>query len=147
MAINQLSPKNILLVEDNPADVRMTKEALVNAKIHHNLHNVNDGRHAISFVRKEGKYTDAPHPDIILLDLNLPVKDGREVLAELKVDADLRHIPIVVLTTSERNEDIKSAYDLHANCYVVKPLDFNQFCDAIKSIGNFWFTTVSLPRR
>ncbi len=147
MTNKPLSAKEILLIEDNPADVRLTKEALSNSKIVYNLHNVNDGRHAMSFLRKEDKYAAAPRPDLILLDLNLPVKDGREVLAELKVDKDLRRIPIIVLTTSAREEDITAAHDLHANCYIVKPLDFDQFCTAIKSIENFWFTTVALPTR
>jgi two-component system response regulator len=141
-----LNSMTILLVEDNPADVRLTKEALADTKIVHKLHSVSDGRHALSFLRKQDKYSSAPRPDIILLDLNLPIKDGREVLAELKIDSDLKHIPIVVLTTSERKEDIKAAYDLHANCYIVKPIDFEQFCVAIKSIENFWFNTVALPQ-
>lgn len=144
MAIKQLIPKDILLVEDNPADVLLTKQALADTKLAHNLHNVNDGRHAMFFLRRENKYAAAPRPDIILLDLNLPVKDGREVLAEIKTDTDLRQIPIIILTTSERKEDIKAAYDLHANCYIVKPIDFDQFCNAIRSIEHFWFTTVAL---
>jgi two-component system, chemotaxis family, response regulator Rcp1 len=145
MMNKQLSPMDILLVEDNPADVRLTKEALGSIKVSHTLHNVSNGHHAISFLRKQDKYASAPRPDIILLDLNLPVKDGRQVLSELKVDSDLRNIPIIVLTTSQRKEDIKAAYDLHANCYIVKPIDFDQFCEAIKSIESFWFTTVALP--
>jgi len=146
MVNKRLNPLNILLIEDSPADVLLTKNALADAKVPYHLYNVNDGRHAMSFLRREDRYATAPRPDIILLDLNLPVKDGREVLAELKLDKDLMRIPIIVLTTSEREEDIKAAYDLHANCYIVKPIDFDQFCNVIKSIENFWFATVALAQ-
>jgi chemotaxis family two-component system response regulator Rcp1 len=136
---------DILLVEDNPADVFLTKEALAESKIAHHLHDVGDGKHAMSFLRKQDKYASVPRPDLILLDLNLPVKDGREVLAELKADEDLKLIPIIVLTTSALEKDISTAYNLNANCYVVKPMDFNEFCTVIKSIENFWFKTAKLP--
>lgn len=145
MVNKQMIPKDILLIEDNPADVLLTKEALADMQTAHRLHSVSDGRHAMSFLRKEDKYASAPRPDIILLDLNLPVKDGREVLAELKMDKDLRRIPIIVLTTSERKEDITTAYDLNANCYIVKPIDFDQFSLALKTIESFWFNIVALP--
>lgn len=147
MIDQQQNPIDILLVEDNPADVLLTKEALAESNISHRLHNVADGRHAMFFLRKQDKYAKAPRPHIILLDLNLPVKDGREVLAELKADKDLRRIPVVVLTTSERKEDIEAAYGLNANCYIVKPIDFEQFCKVVKAIQNFWFSVVALPSR
>jgi two-component system response regulator len=135
----------ILLVEDNPADVLLTKEALTDTKLPYFMHTVGDGVHAMRFLRKQDKYSDARRPDIIMLDLNLPVKDGREVLAELKADKDLRRIPVIVLTTSSREQDVTTSYDLGANCYIVKPVDFTEFCDVVKSIENFWFNIVSLP--
>lgn len=144
---NQKGPIDILLVEDNPADILLMKEAIAQVKIPNILHSVTDGSHAMLFLRQEGKYSSAPRPDIIFLDLNLPVKDGREVLAELKKDNDLRRIPVVVLTTSNRDQDIDSAYDLNANCYIVKPIDFDQFCDTVQSIQNFWFSTAVLPSK
>ena len=123
----------------------MTKEALKEAKIHNMLHVVADGVEAMDFLRKTGGYSDVPVPDLIMLDLNLPRKDGREVLAEIKGDGELRRIPVVVLTTSSAEEDILKAYDLHANCFITKPVDFIQFTMVIKSIEDFWFTIVKLP--
>lgn len=138
-------PVEILLVEDNMADVRLTKEVLKDSKVRNNLHFVMDGVEAVSFLRKEGKYQDAPKPDLILLDLNLPKKDGREVLEEIKNDEILRRIPVVVLTTSKAEQDILRSYNLHANCYITKPVDLEQFITVVKSIEEFWFTIVKLP--
>jgi len=139
-------PVEILLVEDNPGDVRLTREALREGKVHNNLHVAKDGVEALAFLRKEGdEYAGAVRPDLILLDLNLPRKDGREVLEEIKADPSLRHIPVVVLTSSEAEQDIVRAYDLHANCYVSKPVDLDQFITVVQSIENFWFTIVKLP--
>jgi len=135
----------ILLVEDNPADVRLTREALKEGIIVNNLSVVYDGVDAMAFLRRQGKYALAPRPDIILLDLNLPKKDGREVLAELKEDPNLRRIPVVVLTTSKAEQDILKAYDLHANCYVTKPLDLDEFMILVRSIEEFWLAVVRLP--
>ncbi len=135
----------ILLVEDNPGDVRLAKEGLRESKVINNLHVVDDGVDAMAFLRKEGNYADAVTPDLILLDLNLPKKDGREVLAEVKGDKDLRRIPIVILTTSQAEEDVMKTYDLHANCYVTKPVDLDQFVKIVKSLNNFWFEMVTLP--
>lgn len=135
----------ILLVEDNPGDVRLTSEGLREGKISNNLSVVGDGIDAIAFLRREGQFANAPRPDLILLDLNLPRKDGREVLAEIKADEDLRRIPVVVLTTSSAEQDIVRTYDLAANCYVTKPLDFEAFVEMVKSIEDFWFTIVTLP--
>ncbi|MBC8264010.1 MAG: response regulator [Anaerolineales bacterium] len=135
----------ILLVEDNPGDVRLAQEALKDAKMRNNLHVARDGVEAMAFLRREGKYADAPHPDLILLDLNLPKKDGREVLAEVKADEDLRRIPVVILTMSKDEEDILKTYNLHANCYVTKPLDLDQFIKVVKAIEDFWLTIVKLP--
>lgn len=135
----------ILLVEDNPGDVRLTKEALRDSKMHNNLYVVDDGVKAMDFLNHLPPYEDAPRPDIILLDLNLPRKDGREVLAEVKASEDLRRIPVVVLTTSNDEEDILRSYDLYANCYITKPVDFNRFITIVKSIENFWFSIVKLP--
>jgi two-component system, chemotaxis family, response regulator Rcp1 len=138
-------PIEVLLVEDNPGDVRLTKEALREGKVRNNLHVAPDGLEALAFLRREGPYEDAVRPDLILLDLNLPRKDGREVLSEIKRDDTLRHIPVVVLTSSQAEQDILRAYDLHANCYVSKPVDLDQFITVVKSIENFWFTIVKLP--
>ena len=138
-------PVEILLVEDNPGDVRLTEEALKEGKVLNNIHLANDGVEAVSFLQKEGKYTDAVRPDLILLDLNLPKKDGREVLMEIKKDEALRRIPVVVLTTSRAEEDIIRTYDYHANCYITKPVDFDQFIKVIKSIEDFWLSVVKLP--
>jgi CheY-like chemotaxis protein len=138
-------PIEILLVEDNPADVRLTMEALKEDKVLNHLSVAMDGVEALAFLRHEGHYAGAPRPDLVLLDLNLPRKDGREVLAEIKRDPDLRRIPVVVLTTSQAEQDIVKSYDLYANCYVTKPVDLHQFISAVKSIEGFWFTVVKLP--
>jgi CheY-like chemotaxis protein len=135
----------ILLVEDSPADILLTREAFEHNKIVNAIHVVEDGIQAIDFLYKRGAYASAPRPDLILLDLNLPRKNGREVLAEIKADPDLRSIPIVVLTTSSADEDILRAYDLNANCYVVKPVGFDNFMQVIQSIRHFWFSVVTLP--
>ncbi|MGD9385089.1 MAG: response regulator [Thioalkalispiraceae bacterium] len=135
----------ILLVEDNPGDVRLTREALKEAKVGNNLHVVEDGVAAMSFLRREAEFSEVPRPDLILLDLNLPKKDGREVLEEIKADNSLKTIPVVVLTTSHAEEDIVRSYDLHANCYVTKPVDLDQFIHIVKSIEDFWLTIVRLP--
>lgn len=135
----------ILLIEDNPGDVRLTKEALKECKIANKLHVALDGIEAINFLSKKGKFNNSPRPDVILLDLNLPKKDGREVLAEIKQDKDLRRIPVVVLTTSKSEEDIIKTYNLHANCYISKPIGMEQFIKVVKSIGDFWFSIVKLP--
>jgi CheY-like chemotaxis protein len=138
-------PVEILLVEDNPGDVRLTKEALKEGKVYNNLHWAKDGVEALEFLKRQGKNANAPRPDIILLDLNLPKKDGREVLAVIKNDADLKHIPVVVLTTSEAEEDVLKSYALHANCYVTKPVDLEKFIQVVQSIDRFWLTVVTLP--
>lgn len=138
-------PVDILLVEDNPGDVRLVMEALGDGKVQSKLHVVRDGMEAIALLRGEGKYADAPHPDLILLDWNMPKKDGPEVLAEIKEDPKLKHIPVVILTSSSAREDIIKAYNLHANCYVIKPIDLEQFITMIRSIIDFWLTTVKLP--
>lgn len=146
MIIHSLQiPLEMLLVEDNPDDVDLTIEALEDTKVANRLHVVTDGIAALSFLRREGKYAQAPRPAIILLDLNLPKKDGREVLADIKADPVLRRIPVVVLTTSSAEDDIQRAYDLHANCYITKPVDFEQFVRVIQAIENFWLTVVQLP--
>jgi chemotaxis family two-component system response regulator Rcp1 len=139
------TPVEILLVEDNPGDVRLTLEALKDGKMCNRLSIVGDGVEALAFLRKEGRYADAPRPDLILLDLNLPRKDGRDVLAEIKEEETLKRIPVVVLTTSTAEKDILKTYDLHANCYINKPVDFEQFITVVKSIEDFWFTIVKLP--
>lgn len=138
-------PINILLVEDNPGDVRLTVEALREGKVQNQLHVVSDGMEAMAFLKREGKYSDAPHPDLILLDLNLPKKDGHEVLAEIKENSMLKCIPVVVLTGSNAGEDILKTYNLHANCYITKPVDLDQFIMVVKSIKDFWLTVVKLP--
>ncbi len=139
-------PAEVLLVEDSPGDVRLTREALKEGKVRNNLSVVSDGVEAMEFLRREGKYKDAPRPDIVLLDLNMPRKDGREVLAEMKSDEQLKRIPVVVLTTSEAEQDILRTYDLHANCYLTKPVDLEQFISIVKSVEDFWLTIVQLPR-
>jgi two-component system, chemotaxis family, response regulator Rcp1 len=136
----------ILLVEDNPGDVRLTREALKEEKICNQLHVAMDGEEALDFLYQRGPFYAASRPDIILLDLNLPKKDGREVLAEIKQDSNLRTIPVVILTTSEDEEDILRAYDLHANCYITKPVDLHKFMEIVKRIEAFWFSIVKLPR-
>jgi CheY-like chemotaxis protein len=137
---------DVLLVEDDPGDVLLTKEAFEHNKVQNKLHVVSDGEQAIAFLRQEGEFSDAPRPDLILLDLNLPRKDGREVLEDIKADANLRSIPVVVLTTSEAEEDILKSYHLHANAYVAKPVDFDQFIRVVRQIDDFFVTVVKLPR-
>jgi chemotaxis family two-component system response regulator Rcp1 len=137
---------DILMVEDNPGDARLTREALKESKVCNNLHHVRDGVEAMQFLRKEGEFAGAPTPDIILLDLNLPRKDGRQVLAELKAIPHLKHIPVVVLTTSEAEQDIVKSYELHANCYITKPVDLDKFVEIIHGIENFWLSIVKLPQ-
>ena len=139
------SPVEILLVADNPGDERLTREALKEGKVYNNLHWVKDGVEAMEFLYRRGKYKDAPRPDIILLDLNLPKKDGREVLQEIKGDGELKRIPVVVLTTSKAEEDVLKTYNLHANCYVTKPVDLEKFIVVVRSIDVFWLTVVTLP--
>jgi CheY-like chemotaxis protein len=139
------SPVEILLVEDNPGDVRLTREALKEGKVYSNLHWAKDGVEALEFLRHEGRFADVPRPDIILLDLNLPKKDGREVLSEIKNDEDLKRIPVVILTTSKAEEDVLRSYQLHANCYVTKPVDLEKFIVVVQSIDRFWLTVVTLP--
>ncbi|QWF76703.1 response regulator [Amycolatopsis sp. CA-230715] len=141
-----LDPIDILLVEDDPGDVLMTKEAFEHHKIRNTLSVVADGVEALQFLRREAPYEDAPRPGLILLDLNLPRMDGREVLSEIKASPDLRTIPVVVLTTSEAEEDILRSYDLHANAYVTKPVDFDRFVEVVRQIDDFFVTVVKLPR-
>ncbi len=140
-----ISPIDILLVEDNPGDVQLTKEALQEVKVLTNLFVVENGVEALDFLYKRNKYAAAIRPDIIFLDLNLPLKNGREVLEVIKSDDDLKRIPVVILTSSKAEEDIVKSYNLHANCYITKPLDFNQFAGVVKAIEEFWFTVVKLP--
>src|SRR5688572_20296693 len=139
-------PLEILMVEDSSADVRLTREAFKEAKILNRLSVVKDGVEGMAFLRRQGLYADAPRPDLVLLDLNLPRKDGREVLAEVKADPDLRRIPVVVLTTSSAEEDVLRSYDLHANAYITKPVDFARFVDVVRQVDEFFFTVVRLPR-
>jgi chemotaxis family two-component system response regulator Rcp1 len=136
---------DILIVEDNSGDARLIKEVLNENKIYSSLYIVNDGVDAMDFLRNKGKYKTAPKPDLVILDLNLPRKDGREVLAEMKSDDILKHIPIVIMTISQAEEDILKSYNLHANCYITKPIDLNQFIKVVKSIEDFWFSIVKLP--
>ena len=138
---------DILLVEDNPGDVRLTEEALKEGKFCNTLHVVHDGVEALAFLMREGQYAGAPRPDLIMLDLNLPRKDGREVLADIKTDERLKRIPVVILTTSKSEEDILRSYDLHANCYITKPVDFDQFINVVRSIEGFWLSVVMLPQQ
>jgi len=140
-----LQPVEILLVEDSPTDALLAKEALEHSKIVNTLHTVTDGVEAMAFLGGAGKHQGAPRPGLILLDLNLPRKDGREVLAEIKADENLKRIPVVVLTTSKNEADILKAYGLHANCYIVKPVDFEKFVEVVRSIESFWFSVVTLP--
>lgn len=143
---NQVSkPINILIVEDNEGDARLIKEVLDTNKIFNSLYIVKDGVQAMDFLNKNEKYADVPSPDLIILDLNLPKKDGREVLAEIKSDDNLKKIPVVVMSTSQAQEDILKSYNLHANCFITKPIDLNQFVKVVKSIEEFWFTIVKLP--
>jgi CheY-like chemotaxis protein len=141
------TPIEVLLVEDDPGDVLMTKEAFEEHKVRNNLSVVNDGSEAIAFLRRQGPYADAPRPDLVLLDLNLPRRDGREVLSEIKSDPGLRQIPVVVLTTSAADEDIVRSYQLHANAYVTKPVDFDRFIEVVRQIDDFFVSVVKLPPR
>jgi len=141
----QAAPIEILLVEDNLGDMRLTQEALKEGKVYSNLHWAKDGVEALEFLQRRGKHENAPRPDIILLDLNLPRKDGREVLEEIKTDDELKQIPVVVLTTSKAEEDVVRSYALHANCYVTKPVDLEKFIVVVQSIDRFWLTVVTLP--
>jgi chemotaxis family two-component system response regulator Rcp1 len=138
---------DILLVEDNPGDVRLAREALKDSKLLNKLYEVEDGVKAMAFLRQEGSYADVPRPDLVLLDLNLPRKNGREVLAEIKADEILRGIPVVILTISRADEDVLKSYDLHANCFISKPFDMEQFVKVVKSIEDFWFSIVRLPNK
>ncbi len=140
-----MKPVEILLVEDNPGDVRLTQLALSNQELVHHLSVVSNGVEALAFLQREGKYRQAPRPDIILLDLNLPLMDGREVLNRIKSDGDLKRIPVVILTTSDDERDILNSYDLHANCYIKKPVDINRFLKIVQAIEEFWFSIVRLP--
>jgi len=135
----------VLLVEDNPGDVRLTVEVFKDAKVRNKLHVVEDGVEALAFLRREGKYAKTPRPDLVLLDLNLPRKDGREVLAEIKADEALKRIPVVVLTISQAERDILRTYELHANCYITKPVDLEQFMGVVRAVEDFWLTIVKLP--
>jgi CheY-like chemotaxis protein len=145
MCAAAIRPIDILLVEDNPGDIDLAKEALGMGKLHNTLHVVQDGVAALEFLRKKGNYAVVPRPDLIILDLNLPKKDGREVLAEIKEDATLKRIPVVVLTTSRAEEDVLKTYNLHANCFITKPLDMKQFLHVVQSIEEFWLSIVVLP--
>jgi chemotaxis family two-component system response regulator Rcp1 len=140
------SPIEILLVEDNLGDIRLTEEALKESKVLSRLNVVRNGEDAVEYLRKTGGFTESRRPDLILLDLNLPKKNGREVLAEIKMDEDLKRIPVVILTTSEAEQDIIQSYNLHANCYIIKPVNFDQFANVVRSIEHFWFSVVKLPR-
>ena len=145
--IDEATPIEVLLVEDDPGDVLITREALVGSKLVHNLHVVDNGERAVDFLRRQGDYHDVPRPDLILLDLNLPRLDGREVLARIKADEALRQIPVVVLTTSDAEEDVLRSYDLHANAYVTKPVEFEAFIAVVRQIDDFFLSVVRLPRR
>ena len=142
---NNCHPIEILLVEDNPGDVRLTQEAVRETKVHNNLHVVTNGYDAMAFLHHEGRFAEVPRPDLILLDLNMPGMDGREVLRQVKSDDKLRRIPVVIITSSQAEEDILRAYDLQASCYVTKPVDLDQFVKVVKSIEDFWLTIVKLP--
>jgi chemotaxis family two-component system response regulator Rcp1 len=138
-------PIEILLAEDNPGDVRLTQEAFKEGRILNQLHVVSDGMEALAFLRQEGEYKESPRPDLILLDLNMPRMNGRELLGVIKQDESLRRIPVVILTTSDAEEDIARSYDMHANCYVSKPVDFDRFIQVVQSIQDFWLAVVTLP--
>jgi two-component system, chemotaxis family, response regulator Rcp1 len=143
----QAQPIDILLVEDNAGDVRLTQEVLKDSKVRNNLVVATNGEEALACLRKQGKFRNTVRPDLILLDLNLPIKDGREVLAQIKEDPDLKRIPVVILTTSKAEEDIMRTYNLHANCYVSKPVDLEQFCGVVRSLEDFWLAIVKLPNQ
>jgi chemotaxis family two-component system response regulator Rcp1 len=147
MELHGPQPIHVLLVEDSPGDIRLTQEALKDAKMHINLHVARDGQQAMSFLMRQGEYANGPRPDLILLDLNLPKKDGREVLKEIKEDPTLKIIPVVILTTSASEADILRSYSLHANCYITKPVSLDGFLTVVKSIDNFWMSVVKLPGR
>jgi CheY-like chemotaxis protein len=140
-----MKPVEILLVEDNPGDARLTREALSLSKVRNHLHRAVDGEEAMAFLRREGAFADAPTPDLVLLDLNLPRRDGREVLEDMKNDPTLKHIPVVILTSSQAEEDILRSYRLHANCFITKPVDLEQLTKVVQGIEQFWFTLVKLP--
>ncbi|MFA4848836.1 MAG: response regulator [Methanoregula sp.] len=140
-------PVEILLVDDNPADVALTQEAFLEGKLVNHLSVVNDGVDAMDFLKKRGQYTSVPTPDIILLDLNMPRKDGREVLAEIKADDVLKYIPVVIMTVSKDDKDILESYRLHANCYIKKPVKFSEFVEIVRTLENFWFSVVTLPSK
>lgn len=145
--VNIDKPVEILLAEDNPGDVMLTRKALEQGKLANNLHVTTDGVDALEFLRQEGEYEDAPRPDLILLDLNMPRKDGQEVLEELRGDDELRRIPVVVLTSSESEEDIVRSYELNANAYLTKPVDFDGFVEIVNRLENFWFQVVKFPEK
>jgi len=145
MQNTDIKPIDILIVEDNQGDARLIREVLNDGKVFTTLHIVKDGVQAMEFLRKKGEYSKAPYPDLIILDLNLPKMDGREVLAEIKNDEKLKKIPVVIMTISQAEEDILKSYNLHANCFVTKPIDLDQFIKVIKSIEEFWFSIVKLP--
>lgn len=145
VGLKTVRPIEILLVEDNPGDVRLTREALKDAKVSNTLHVVEDGVAALDFLYRRSPFDDVPRPDLVLLDLNLPRKNGREVLAEIKADERHKSIPVVILTTSQAEEDVLRAYNLHANCYITKPVDFTQFTRIVRTIEDFWLTIVTLP--
>ena len=145
MTVKTMNHVDILLVEDSPADVLITREAFAEFRLTNTLHVVEDGVEALAFLNQDGKYASVPHPDLILLDLNLPRKNGREVLVEIKADPRFKSIPVVILTTSHSEQDVLQAYDQHANCYIVKPVRFDNFVEAMKSIRQFWFSVVTLP--
>ena len=141
-----MKPIEILLVEDNPGDARLTREALAVSKVRNNLHLVRDGEEAIAFLHREGPFGNVPVPNLVLLDLNLPRRDGREVLEDIKRDSTLKHIPVVVLTSSQAEEDILRAYRLHANCFITKPVDLDKFIAVVQQVESFWLSVVRLPR-
>lgn len=143
--MSEKEPVDILLAEDNPGDVKLTRKALDQGRLVNNLHVVNDGVETMAFLRNDGEFADSPRPDLVLLDLNMPRKDGREVLEEIKADEDLRRIPVVVLTSSEAEEDVVKSYELHANAYLTKPVDFDGFLDVIDTLEQFWLEVVKLP--
>ena len=145
MSPQRAEPVEILLAEDNPGDVKLTEKALERGKLVNNLHVVTDGVEALAFLRQEGEYAEEPRPDLVLLDLNMPRKDGREVLEDMKADEDLRRIPVVVLTSSDAEEDIVQSYDLHANAYLTKPVDFDGLLEIVNSLEEFWLSVVKLP--
>jgi len=145
MNTDERRPAEILIVDDSPTDVLMTREALESSRLVNTLHVVSDGVEAMAFLRRQGQFADAPRPDLILLDLNMPKKDGREVLAEIKADDSLKVIPVVVMTTSKAEEDILRSYGLHVNCYIVKPVNFNRFAEVVRSLEQFWFQVVTRP--